>query len=183
MANIIAGRFDEQAQVEHATAELVRAGFAPDHISSFYCGSAGRHDTTPIGGDQNISPGAEDSDKGVAAGAAVGATVGIASAPLLGPVGPVAGGLLGAHLGSLVGSLSQMDEAEESPPIRHAGMVVAVEVMGGENETRAIDILRSLGALDIERATGTIADGDWSDFDPVSVPQLVDRPARTMKSI
>ena len=76
-----------------------------------------------------------------------------------------------------------MDEAEESPPIRHSGMVVAVEVMGGENEASAIDILRALGAVDIERAAGTIADGDWPDFDPLSAPQLVDRPTRSMKSI
>lgn len=104
MANIIAGRFDELEQVEHATSELVRAGFASEHICNFYVSSAGRHDETPIGGDRDISPGAEDSKKGVAAGAAIGATVGIAGAPVLGPAGP----LLGAHLGSLVGSLSQM---------------------------------------------------------------------------
>ena len=107
MANIIAGRFDELAQVERATAELVRAGFAPDRICNFYVSSAGRHNETPIGGDNSVSPGAEDSSKGVAAGAAVGATVGIAGAPVLGPAGP----LLGAHLGALVGSLSKMDDA------------------------------------------------------------------------
>lgn len=63
-------------------------------------------------------------------------------------------------------------------------MVIAVEVMGEENEARAIEILRALGAVDIERASGTIIDGDWPDFDPLSTPQLVDRQrTQGMKSI
>jgi phage tail tape-measure protein len=178
MANIIAGHFDQQAEVQHAIGELVRAGFAPERISSFYVSSAGRHDETSIGGDHAVSPGAEDSGKGDATGAAIGAAAGAVTAPLLGPVGPVVGGLLGAHVGGLVGAMSQMGDAGDTPPVRRSGMMVAVDVMGGENEQRAIDTLRALGASDIERATGTISDGDWHDFDPVRAPQWVDPTAR-----
>lgn len=178
MSTIIAGQFVEQEQAEQAVAELTRAGFAPEHISSFYIGSPGRHSEYPVGGDRDESPGAEHSGKGLATGAAVGAAAGAATAPVTGPVGPIVGGLLGAHVGGFVGSLSQMDEAEETPPIRRGGMLVAVDVMGGENEDRAIDTLRRLGATGIERANGTIDNGDWSDFDPLSAPVPVDKPAR-----
>ena len=30
-----------------------------------------------------------------------------------------------------------------------------------------------MGAADIERANGTIADGDWKDFNPVEPPTLI----------
>jgi hypothetical protein len=182
VANIIAGQFTLQDQVQQAVEELTRAGFAAEHISAFYSSAPGRHAEHPVGGDRNTSPGAEHSGKGMAAGAASGAAVGTAAgaatAPVTGPVGPIVGGLLGAHVGSFVGSLSQMDEAEETPPVRRAGMMVAVEVMGNENEARAIDVLRRLGATAIERANGTIENGDWRDFNPLSTPALVDRPVR-----
>ncbi|HYD81961.1 MAG TPA: hypothetical protein VEC06_19335 [Paucimonas sp.] len=180
MATIIAGRFDEQDEVQAAVAALEQAGFVSEHICAFYTNPPGRHATFPVGGDRAESPGAEDSGKGsatgAAAGAAAGATAGMAAAPLMGPIGPVVGGLVGAHLGSLVGTLSQMDEAEETPPVRQSGMLVAVEVGGEQDEARALEVLRSHGAVDIERAEGTIADGDWRDFNPVSTPTLIDRP-------
>jgi hypothetical protein len=177
MATIIAGRFDEQDEVQAAVAALEHAGFAPDHISAFYTNPPGRHATFPIGGDRAESPGTDEVKsgvkKGLGAGAAAGAAAGLAAAPVIGPVGPVVGGLVGAHLGSMVGSLSQTEEGDDTPPVRHSGMLVAVEVDDGPGEAQAIDVLRSHGAADLERAEGTIADGDWRDFNPVSTPNLI----------
>jgi hypothetical protein len=183
MARIIAGRFQEQTEIAQAMEELLRAGFPRDRISSFFLNPAGQHDVYPIGGDEAMSPGAKESDKGAATGVAAGAVAGIAATPFLGPLGPVTGGLLGAYIGGLVGGLSQMKErgdigehAEDprnAAPVRQSGMFLAVAVGDDEHEDRAINLLRSVGAQDLERADGTIVDGDWSDFDPVGPPSLI----------
>lgn len=180
---IIAGRFEQQASATEALEELAQTGFAREKLASFYVNPRGQHDIYPIGGDQEQSPGAKESDAGVALGAAAGGAIGVAATPLLGPVGPITGGLVGAHIGGLVGSMSKMkekgetgdteEEAENAAPIRRSGMMVAVAVEDRAQEEHAINLLRTLGAADIERANGTIADGDWKDFNPVEPPSLI----------
>ncbi len=174
MSTIIAGRFDLQDQVRGAASALMDAGFDEDRISSFYLGPAGRHDLATFGGDRPISDGAEHTGRGVVAGSAIGGVVGAATAPLSGPIGAASGALVGAHLGSLIGSLSQTDDADHSYPIRSSGMLIAIEVPDASIEPKAIEILRALGAQDLERAEGTIEEGDWQDFDPSSSPQLLE---------
>lgn len=184
MATIIAGRFQQQSEAEDTVEELVRAGFARDRVCMFFCNPAGQHDAFPIGGDRALSPGAKESDKGVAAGAATGAVIGVAATPVLGPVGAITGGLVGAHIGGLVGGMSQMKERgdtgehgedmENAVPVRHSGMMVATAIDDQEQEDRVIDVLRAYGAADIERAQGTITDGDWTDFDPLAPPVLAE---------
>jgi hypothetical protein len=183
MTTIIAGRFEQQARAQEVVAEMVRKGFSPAQISSFYVNPPGQHAQYPVGGDRDKSPGAKESPTGSAAGmatgGAVGAAVGAATTPLTGPLGAVTGAFVGGHIGSLVGSLSQMDDngkavEENRVRIRQAGMVVAVSVPEPSKEAPAIEVLRSLGAEDIERAEGTIVDGYWKDFDPVSQPALVE---------
>ena len=183
MSTIIAGRFQQQLQIEHTIEELVRAGFARDRISAFYVNPPGQHDAYPIGGDHAVSAGAHESDKGVAMGAVAGAAVGLAATPFLGPVGTLTGGLLGAHVGGLVGSLSKMKEqgetgahgedADNAVPIRHSGLMLAVAVQGQDSADYAADMLRSLGAIELERAEGTIENGDWTDFDPTATPDFL----------
>lgn len=186
MTKIIAGRFDLQDEVTRAVAELERAGFHNANISSFYFNPPGMHSQTPIGGDQDESPGAEDATKGLAAGTtaggAVGVAVGAATTPVVGPLGPVLGGLVGAHVGNLVGSASQMKEEDQTEaehghqrPRRGAGMMVAVAVGDASQQDSAIKALRTCGAQDIEVAEGTIENGDWNDFDPVTEPNLVQK--------
>ncbi len=183
MSRIIAGRFEQQSQVQDVIAEMIRNGFSPEQISSFYVNPPGQHNQHPVGGDRDKSPGAKESPAGTAAGMAaggtVGAVVGAATAPVTGPIGAVTGAFVGAHIGSLVGSLNKMDDngkavEEHEVPIRQAGMVVAVSVPEAASEGQAIEVLRALGAEDIERSEGTIVDGNWKDFDPVSAPALVE---------
>lgn len=184
MSTIVAGHFQLQDEVDNARRELVRAGFPEDRISAFFLNQPGQHDQTPIGGDHIQSPGAKETSEGVVAGAAtgsvVGAAIGAVSSVVTGPVGPVVGGLVGAHVGSLF-SLSKMKDAGEKEDgssenryePRQSGMLIAVAADQPDEESRAIEVLRGLGGHHIERAKGTIVGGDWTDFDPLSIPVLV----------
>ena len=185
MSTIVAGHFQLQDQVEQARNELMHAGFSADRISAFYLNQPGQHDMTPIGGDRVLSPGAEESPEGVVAGAAtggaVGAAIGLATSVVTGPVGPAVGALVGAHVGSLY-SLSKMKERGEGEEGGHgenrfeprkAGMLVAVALDQPDQESRALEVLRRLGSDHIERASGTIENGDWTDFDPLSLPVMI----------
>ena len=183
MSMIIAGHFELQEEVERARRALLDAGIAGERISGFYLSQPGQHDQTPIGGDHIQSPGAKETPEGVAQGAAGGAAIGVvagaATSPITGPLGPVVGGLVGAHVGSLF-SFSKMKEAGEKEeggraPVenRHAGMLIAVAFDDTGLEAKAVDVLRGLGATQIERARGNIVDGDWADFDPGSAPDII----------
>jgi hypothetical protein len=190
MSTIIAGRFEQQSQAHDAVSEFVNAGFQSDQVSTFYVNPAGRHDTYAIGGDQDDSPGSQDTGKGISAGmapgAAIGAVVGAVTTPLTGPLGAVTGALVGAHVGSLPGSLSSTDHGgAEDPnvlPHRRSGMLVAVTLPEVDWQGKAVELFKSLGADDIECAEGTIANGDWQDFDPISPVRLLVPPVSSSQN-
>jgi hypothetical protein len=75
MPNIVAGRFEQQADADAAIASLVRHGFHRDQVASFFVNAPGQHAQFPIGGDCVASPGARAAGGGAAVGAAVGGTV------------------------------------------------------------------------------------------------------------
>jgi hypothetical protein len=183
MSIIIAGHFQTQDEADAATSALAQAGFTEERVSTFYLSQPGQHDMTPIGGDNQLSPGAKETPKGVlqggATGGAIGVAIGAATIPLTGPVGPIVGGLVGAHVGSLF-SFTKMKEAGEGEeggraPLeqRKAGMLVAVAFDDAGDESRAVDAFRRLGAVQIERARGNIVDGDWADFDASLPPDII----------
>ena len=107
--------------------------------------------------------------------AGAGAAAVLATAPVTGPLGAALGGLVGGHLGGLVGSLAATDD--EPLPRRLAGMMVAVAVEDEQQRHDVIRLLRGLDAGDLERAEGSIREGDWVDFDPLSIPLAVDEGA------
>lgn len=183
-ATIVAGNFENNSQATQAVEKLVRSGVAPDRVCVFFLSPPGQHATFPIGGDRNESPGATQSDtgalKGAAVGGAIGLGAGVAASVLAGPIAALAGLGVGAYTGSLAGALNKAGKDEsgkaedrKQETIRHAGMLVAVNVSEQTPESLAVDVLREHGARDIERAQGTWRDGKWDDFDPLSVPQLV----------
>jgi hypothetical protein len=183
MSTIIAGHFQLQEEVDNARQQLVAAGFPEERMCGFFVNQPGQHDMTAIGGDNLLSPGAKETPEGVAqgamAGGAVGAVVGAATTPVTGPLGAIVGGLVGAHVGSLF-SFSKMknkgeqeEGGENDDRVRKPGMLLAVALDGDGDEPRALDALRAVGAHHIERAHGSIVDGDWVDFDPLSEPQLL----------
>lgn len=176
MATIIAGHFQLQETALDVCEAFKAAGFDAGRVTTFFNNPPGQHNVIPTGGDRAESPGAKQTPQAVAkgevTGAAIGAAAGVAAIPLAGPLGPVLGGLVGAHVGSLY-SFSEMKEKDESgPPPRHSGMMVAVAVED-EQAARAITLMRQQGAENVERAEGTIENGDWKDFNPLSSPQFV----------
>jgi phage tail tape-measure protein len=183
MSNIIAGFFQTQDDVVFAIDELERIGFSRGAISAFYVNPAGQHDLYAIGGDEDKSKGAKETGHGVAQGASVGGIVGIAAGaatlPITGPAAPIVGALVGGYIGSLIGSLhatkefNQAEEGGEHEELpRKAGMMVAVAVENQQQEADALELLKAIHAEAIEHNVGTIVDGDWSDFDPLSAPHL-----------
>jgi hypothetical protein len=171
---IIAGRFDTFDQAEDARDRLEVAGFPRSSIAVFFNNPPGRHDLTEIGGDEHADPQAENAAGGALAGAAAGAAgLGLAAAAT-GPFGVAALAGVGAYVGALAGAVSSTDPAREEQPLRRpAGVMVAVQTGPAGREEDAIRALQDLGADNIERAEGTLRDGDWTDFDPLATPQLI----------
>ena len=196
MTPIIAGRFEQDAQADHAAEALRQRGFAAEDVTVFYLNPPGQHATFPVGGDRDKSHGATAAQsgalKGAAIGGAVGLGVGAAVTPLVGPVGALAGAGAGAYVGSLAGALGEMGETDsaakeagEAPPNqpvdsipmeRPAGFIVAARAPEYSRRVVAANVLQSLGAKDVERADGTWQMGKWVDFDPLQAPKLVDLP-------
>ena len=178
---IVAGRFETFDDAEGAKAALRQAGFAEDSVSVFFNNPPGRHDVTEIGGDQHADPEAKKASGGAIAGAVAGAGVGLA-ALATGPFGVAALAATGAYVGSLAGAVASTDDNQDPRPLRRpSGVIVAVLARDGRGD-EAIRLLRDCGAQDIERATGTVRGGDWTDFDPVATPQLVDAPAPSIRN-
>jgi hypothetical protein len=186
MSTIIAGRFDTQDEANAAVEALERAGFAQSDMQSFYLTPRGMRGNVPVVDNDQPRVGTEHAGKTAAAGAAVGAAlglaVGVAAAPLAAPAAAAAGAIagvgVGAYGGSLIGGVSGSGEGqaeakaeEDEPAERRSGMMVAVRA--DAREELAIQTLRQAGALEIERATGEWRDGEWADFDPTELPEVV----------
>ena len=187
MATIIAGGFAVNEDAEAAMQRLRDAGVDDDNLCSFRVNPPGAHDNLPAGGDHHESPGAKKADRGAALGAAVGAAAGAAAgavaSPVLGPVAIAGGAGVGAYTGALVGALGAMDKRTHKNEMRPAENLVAVNADAGPlSGQQLIALFEECGAQQVERTEGTWTNGEWSDFDPVSRPQLVsardaDRPA------
>jgi hypothetical protein len=188
MARIIAGRFHTQAQADSALAALSTAGFGAQDRTSFYLSAPGQHDLQPVGGDtEHHSEGTKHAGKTAAAGGAIGGVAGLAigtaAAAALEPgftaIAAAAGAGVGAYAGSLAGGVTGSRQSDptkatpEEPVERKAGIIVAVRADEDGSEDRAVQALRTQGALEIERAEGTWRDGAWADFDPLRTPRLV----------
>ncbi len=182
MSTIIAGRFDEQTEVDQTVNDLYRVGFAADQIDTFFVNPPGQHDTYPVGGDQAESAGATHADKtaigGVGVGAVVGIGAGLATAPIIGPAAIAVGAGVGAYTGSLAGALGGMDDPHKLkddtpvPQSRHSGLLVAVHAPDQRTQSQAIAVLRGRGAKDIEQAEGKWVAGSWLDFNPLLPARL-----------
>ena len=178
MAQIVAGVFDDEQSATAAAHDLRSAGFEAADLDQFVLNPPGRHNRLPLGGDEDADAKAEGGDKGALTGAAigtaVGAVAGLAAVPLVGPVAIAGGAAAGAYAGSLAGAVNKMGDDEPAPELRPAGVMVAVNADSVEDEEIAIDLFRDRGAQMIERADGAWHDGKWVDFDPVSVPVILD---------
>ena len=180
MATIIAGGFETYVEAQDALRRLAEAGVNSEYLCEFRVNPPGMHDTTPVGGDRDESPGAHEADsgagKGVAIGAAAGTAAGVALTPLLGPAGIVAGAGVGAYTGSLLGMRKGVSD-EPQPDhtiVRPAEALIAVNLDGaGVPEASVVRAFEEAGAWQIERADGLWENGEWKDFDAVSPPNLI----------
>jgi hypothetical protein len=176
VSTIIAGRFQTQDEGTKAVSQLVDAGFPIESTSTFFVNPAGQHDQYAVGGDRDISPGAEDAHTGAETGATTGGiaglAVGLATLPILGPAAVIAGAGVGALTGSVSGTMSQLSSPDEAggekranEVVRNSGVLAAVAINAAEERQKAIDVLKTLNAEQIEEAEGTIENQDWVDFD------------------
>jgi len=177
MERIIAGRFETKDRADAAAAILWQHVAAAD-ICIFHNNAPGQHDVFPVGGDEDEDPGAEGAAGTAAGGAVAGGLAAGAIGALGGPVVALAAAAAGAYAGSLAGAMHGMEDGEDapsSPERRPAGVILSVRIADASIEKRVIATLGEQGAADIEQASGEWSNGDWTDFDPVAVPQLVDR--------
>lgn len=180
MPNIVAGRFELQADADAVIASMVSHGFSRDQVTSLFVSAPGQHDRFPLGGDRAMSPGAKKAGDGAAVGAAVGGAVGLGvglvATPVAGPVAVPAAAGVGAYVGSLAGALGKMDPAPADPAastetraeVRKAGVLVAVHAPQPRQRAGALELLKLFGAQDIEIADGQWHNGTWVNFDPVA---------------
>lgn len=185
MSMIVAGNFAIKAEADGAIAALKVGGITAEHICSFAISPPGQHDAYPIGGDEDASHGATEAGEGALKGAAIGSAIGlgagVAALPIAGPVGMAGGAAIGAYIGSLAGALTNMGEdtpaahPDVTVAARPAGVLVAVDAPLADQRAFATEVLRDRGARDVEHTEGTWRDGEWADFNPVSVPQSPER--------
>lgn len=178
MAQIVAGVFDDEQSATAVTRELHEAGFDAGSLDQFALNPPGRHHGLPLGGDQDADPKAEGGEGGAVTGAAigtaVGAVAGLAATPLVGPIAIAGGAAAGAYAGSLAGAVNRMGDDRPAAAPRPAGVMVAVNTDSAEDEELAVDLMRDRGARMIERAEGSWRNGKWTDFDPVSAPDIIE---------
>jgi hypothetical protein len=180
MAQIIAGGFENIVPADNAIERLIEAGVSREFICQFRVNPPGMHDEFPVGGDRDESPGAHKATSGAAMGAVVGAAAGLAAGaavtPLMGPAGVVAGAAAGAYTASLVGGMGNTSNEPQPEPeeMRPAEALVAVNADGaGVRAEEIIRILEECGAWQVESAQGMWTAGEWTDFDPLTMPHLV----------
>jgi hypothetical protein len=180
MATIIAGIFETLKQAESAAAALRNGGCAQEDVGLYHINAPGQHAKYPIGGDEDEDPGARTADSGAVKGALAGAGVGAGVGALVGgPVGAVAGAAAGAYAGAFGGALSSLgSDGEPGAPgsaieRRPAGTMIAVNTNQGPSDELIVGVMREHGALSIEKTQGEWKDGQWTDFDPTSVPRFL----------
>ncbi len=187
---IVAAIVDAQEHAERLRVALREAGVAGSDIDVFFVNPVGQHGQYPVGGDEGTDSEAHRMPGGAVAGAAVGAAAGAAvgavasiAVPPLAPAIMLAATGVGAYTGAMAGGVTSGGEKtpehlQPQPGHRRSGMMVATRVTDVADTARLGDILRVHGADHVEQSRGTWRDGHWIDFDPVSLPQMLELPQR-----
>jgi hypothetical protein len=172
MDQIIAGRFPTKMDADAAAALMAPYVDSAD-ICIFHNNPPGQHDRFAVGGDEDEDPAAKGADKS-AAGTAIAAGLSAGAVGALGgPVVALAAAATGAYIGSLAGAMHGLEDGKGAPQRRPSGVILSVRIGNPANKAKVIDVLRAKDAADIEQAQGEWRDGDWTDFDPVAAPRLV----------
>lgn len=195
MAKTIVGSFDRLDDAHEVVRALQEDGFPASDISIIANNIAGQY------GSEGQLPGAapatlSDTGAGAATGAAAGGVLGGAAGlvvglmglaiPGIGPIvaaGPLAAALAGAGAGAvaggLIGGLTGAGVPEEeaqvyAESVRRGGALVTVRAEDSRAELAA-KILRSGGAVDIERRADAWRGQGWQQYDPKAEPLSVEQ--------
>jgi hypothetical protein len=187
MSLIIAARFSTFMEAENAAKALISNSFPENEVSVFFVSPPGQNHAHRGGGDEFADPGARFAQRTALIGAGIGGALGagagfalVTASPDIHAAVSIIGAGIGAYCGSLMGALSGMRNAQKrSRPgrdtgVRHSGVMVAVNATP-DNEMLALQLLKSHGGKDVERANGFWRDGKWADFNPVNPPVLSDK--------
>jgi len=155
-------------------------GVAATDICIFHNNPPGQHDVRNEGGADDEESGTDGAGRSAAGMAVAGGLAAGAIGAVAGPIGALAAAGTGAYLGSFAGAIERLGDTEETPPVpdlRPGGVILSVRTVNSENEAWVVSVLRAQGAAGIEQAMGEWDDGDWTNFDPTAVPQLVAGPS------
>lgn len=181
MAKTVIGLFDDVAEARDVIRELVDAGFDRNDIS--LVANKVASESAPDEGTGEASGAATGAGVGAAVGGVGGLLVGLGAFAIPG-VGPVVGAgwlvatLVGAGIGAatggLVGALADAGVPEEhaqyySEGVRRGGTLVALNAPD-ERADRAAEVMRSHGAVDIERRGKQYREGGFSGLDQKAKP-------------
>lgn len=195
MAKTIVGSFDRLDDAHEAVRALQENGFPAGDISLIANNVAGQYGTEgqlPGAAPATLSDTGAGAATGAAAGGILGGTAGLIvglmglAIPGIGPIvaaGPLAATLAGAGAGAvaggLIGGLTGVGVPEEEAEIyaesvRRGGALVTVRAEDSR-ATEAAKILRSGGAVDIERRAEAWRGQGWQHHDPTAQPMTTEQ--------
>lgn len=195
MAKTVVGSFDDFEEAQRVAAALESAGFSRADISIMGNNSGSRYgagtsaDTTSTAATADST--ASGAGTGAVAGAVIGGGAGLAASlmglaiPGIGPIlaaGPIAAALAGAGVGAVAGGIigalthvgvSESDAHYYAEAVRRGGALVTLSADDARAE-QAAQIMRSHGAIDIERRAETWRQTGWQRFDDAATPYTQD---------
>ena len=198
MAKTIVGSFDSFEEAQEVVRDLQQRGFSRDDISviannatgKYSSQSAGVQATTDRSG--NVSETGANTATGAAAGGVLGGAAGLVvglmglAIPGIGPIvaaGPIAAALAGAGVGAVAGGLiggltgvgvPEDDASYYAESVRRGGALVTVRADNSRAD-EAASLMRSHGAVDIERRAEQWKQQGWTGHDPSATPYTVDQ--------
>lgn len=199
MAKTIVGSFDSFEEAQEVLRDLQQCGFSRDDISVIANNATGRY-SSQYGGEGeaprdnagSISDVGAGSATGAAAGGVLGGAAGLVvglmglAIPGIGPIvaaGPIAAALAGAGVGAVAGGLiggltgvgvSEDDAHYYAESVRRGGALVTARAEDSRAD-EAASVMRSHGAVDIERRVEQWKQHGWTRHDPTASPYTVDQ--------
>jgi len=191
MAKTVVGLFDTLNEAQSVVQQLIDAGFDRNEISILANDARGEFTRANAVGETSST--AEGAGAGAVGGGVLGGVLGLLvgigalAIPGIGPVlaaGPLAAALgtagastlvgagIGAAAGGVIGALVGAGIPEEDASfyaegVRRGGTLVMVKT-ADDTSQRAYDLMRSAGAVDIDKRSGDLRSTGWTGFNPDS---------------
>jgi hypothetical protein len=199
VAKTIVGSFDSFEEAQEVFRDLQQSGFSRDDVSIIANDARGqlasRTGDLPPDAPATLSDTGSGAATGAAAGGVLGGAAGLVvglmglAIPGIGPIvaaGPLAAALAGAGVGAVAGGLiggltgagvSEEDAHYYAESVRRGGALVTVRADDARAE-EAARIMRTHGAVDIERRAEQWRQEGWTRHDPSAEPYSVEQMER-----